>query len=111
MRIRELVLIVLHYISRLSIVESIPDGLEYGNGTIRFNSTYEAWSQLIKFAEKKIDIIAFYWTLRSEDVSTKNFESAWKGEEIFRKLLDAGNNLIKYKQSFQDFHMTSLHML
>lgn len=62
----------------------------YPNTSQRFMSTFEAWEQLIKSAEKTIELGSFYWTLRGVDVV--NHSSAWEGERIFDDLLDAGIN-------------------
>lgn len=70
------------------MVESIPEGLVYPDGSPSFISTYEAWNQLIKISSGSIDIGSFYWTLRGADFY--NHSSAWQGESIFKNLLTAG---------------------
>lgn len=51
-------------------------------------STFDAWSELLKLAKNTLDIGSFYWTLRGADFY--NHSSAWEGEEIFDKILEAG---------------------
>lgn len=72
------------------MVESIPEGLIYPDGSPKFMSTFDAWQHLILLAEKSIDIGSFYWTMRGEDVVPH--PSAWQGEKIFKLLLDKGIN-------------------
>ncbi|XP_055547014.1 5'-3' exonuclease PLD3-like [Wyeomyia smithii] len=74
----------------IQIVESIPDGLIYPDGSPTFLSTYDAWKTLIGLATRTIEIGSFYWTLRGEDVY--NHSSAWQGEDIFKQLLETGLN-------------------
>ena len=62
---------------RISIVESIPENLTYPTQSPLHPSTYEAWMQLIKSANKSIDIAAFYWTLQSPDVKFQD-PSDWQ---------------------------------
>lgn len=70
------------------MVESIPEGLNYTDGSPAFLSTYDAWNRLIDMANESIDIGSFYWTLRGRDFY--NHSSAWQGENIFNNLLTAG---------------------
>ncbi|XP_037920584.1 5'-3' exonuclease PLD3-like isoform X2 [Hermetia illucens] len=75
-------------VCRMQLVESIPEGLDYPDGSPKFPSTYEAWKTLIGLANKSIDIGSFYWTLRGSDVY--NHSSAWQGEKIFQQILNSG---------------------
>lgn len=72
----------------IELVESIPEGLIYPDGSPVFQSTYEAWIRLIELSNKTIDIGSFYWTLRGDE--TFNHSSAWQGESIYQNLLLAG---------------------
>lgn len=72
----------------IQLVESIPEGLNYPDGSPKFLSTFEAWGSLIALANKSIDIGSFYWSLRGSDVY--NHSSAWQGEKIFQQLLNSG---------------------
>lgn len=78
----------MYAIIRIELVESIPEGLVYPDGSPLFLSTYEAWNKLIGLATKTINIGSFYWTLRGADFY--NHSSAWQGETIFKNLLTAG---------------------
>lgn len=69
-------------------MESIPEGMTFSDDSPSFTSTYDAWNNLIKMAERKIDIGSFYWSLRGADFY--NHSSAWQGENIFKNLLIAG---------------------
>lgn len=73
---------------RIELVESVPEGLVYPDGSPSFLSTFEAWNRLLELANKTIDIGSFYWTLRGAD--TYNHTSAWQGEHIFERLLAIG---------------------
>lgn len=53
---------------RISLVESIPNGMIYANGTTPYPSTYDTWMNLINNAQNSIEIASLYWTLRSSDV-------------------------------------------
>lgn len=58
-----------------TLVESIPEGLVYPNQTIQ-PSIFDSWLHLIDVAEHSIDIAAFYWSLKGEDVVPD--PTAWK---------------------------------
>ena len=70
------------------MVESIPEGLVYPDGSVSFKSTYDAWNRLIALANKTLDIGALYWTLRGQDFY--NHSSDWQGENVFKNILAAG---------------------
>lgn len=72
---------------RIDLVESIPEGLTYPPDAPKFLSTYDAWDQLINISQSSIEIASLYWTLRGADVYPH--PSAWQGEDIFNKLMDA----------------------
>ncbi|XP_044281359.1 5'-3' exonuclease PLD3 isoform X1 [Varanus komodoensis] len=71
---------------RIVLVESIPEGVTYGdNGTLS-PSTFEAWLKLLRDARSTVDIASFYWTLRNEDTHTQD-PSAGQGEDVLAELL------------------------
>lgn len=72
----------------MRIVESIPEGLVYPDGSPKFMSTYDAWQRLINASEASIDIGSFYWSLRSDEVA--NHSSSASGQAIFDALLKYG---------------------
>ncbi|KAH8410343.1 hypothetical protein KR009_012353 [Drosophila setifemur] len=71
----------------IQLVETIPIGLTYPEGSPRFLSTYEAWLQLMEGAKSSLDIASFYWTLKPEDTPGETDNSTQPGEDIFAKLL------------------------
>jgi phospholipase D3/4 len=76
---------------RIAIVESIPDNLTYEAGSPVHMSTFDAWMQMINSASETIDIAAFYWTLRSSDVSFMD-PSDWKGRAVLNGLISAARD-------------------
>lgn len=83
---------VLHYLPlvpfSISLVESIPQGLSFPNGSAIYPSTYKAWMNLITAANTSIEIASFYWTLRMTDVYPD--ASSAQGEQVFQALLKKG---------------------
>ena len=67
----------------IQIVESIPEGLTF-NSSINNMRTFEAWSNLIEFAEDTIEVAGMYWSLRGSDIWED--QSDWAGEHIFSQL-------------------------
>ncbi|KAK9885948.1 hypothetical protein WA026_013823 [Henosepilachna vigintioctopunctata] len=74
----------------LHLVETIPDGLIFENGSINNPSTYNTWLELINLAHERIEIASLYWTLRQSEVYPD--PSSIKGENIFQALLKAGTD-------------------
>lgn len=66
-------------VSRLSIVESIPENLTYSAGSPSHYSTYQSWMDLLAAARSSVDIAAYYWTLQGRgkvtDVTDKEVRS------------------------------------
>ncbi|XP_022224436.2 5'-3' exonuclease PLD3 [Drosophila obscura] len=79
------------YDCKIQLVESIPIGLNYSDGSPRFLSTFEAWQQLLDSAKESLDIASFYWTLRAQDTPGVNDTSTQQGEEIFKRFLNNRN--------------------
>lgn len=52
----------------ISLVESIPIGLNYSNSSVIHRGTYQTWKELIESAQSTIEIGSYYWTLRREDI-------------------------------------------
>ena len=69
------------YIYRLTIVESIPENLTFPAGSPSHPSTFDAWRNLLDIANKTIDIVALYWTLRGKDLYED--PSDWQVREIY----------------------------
>ncbi|KAL0100167.1 hypothetical protein PUN28_019537 [Cardiocondyla obscurior] len=74
----------------ISLVESIPAGLNYSNNTAQHETTYDSWMNLIGMAQDTIEIASLYWTMKREDVFPD--DSAKMGEEVFQSLLEAGRD-------------------
>ena len=64
------------YLHRMSLVESIPEGLTY-NESLTHLSTYDAWVHLINSAEERIEIGSYYWTLQTSNLSSADKVSCW----------------------------------
>lgn len=73
---------------RFTLVESIPDGMSYRNGTTPYPTTFQVWSDMISNAKDRIEIASYYWTLRDGDV--QKYPGSDEGEKIFQALLTAG---------------------
>ncbi|XP_034473010.1 5'-3' exonuclease PLD3 [Drosophila innubila] len=73
---------------QLQLVETLPIGLNYSQGSPNFLSTFEAWQLLLDKAKASIDIAAPYWTLRGLDI---NDTSTRPGEQLFQRLLSNGD--------------------
>lgn len=52
----------------ISLVETLPIGLNYTNHTIQYESIYDSWMDLIEMAQETIEIASLYWTMKREDV-------------------------------------------
>lgn len=81
---------------RITLVESIPEGLTYPNKTIQ-PSIFDSWLRLIDMAEDSIDIASFYWSLNGEDVVPH--PSAWKVYLILKCQL---KNVFKFLKYFRE---------
>lgn len=83
---------------RFTLVESIPQGMSYRNGSTPFPSTFKVWSDMIQDANKSLEIASFYWTLRDSDVkkffmgvNRDKYPGSDEGEQIFKDILEAGS--------------------
>lgn len=85
-----IVVLFTQFIFRFSLIESIPEGLNYTDDSPKFPSTYEVWMNLITNAHVSIDIASFYWTLRNSEPHIPKNPSSQHGENIFQALLKAG---------------------
>ncbi|KAI1722873.1 PLD-like domain-containing protein [Ditylenchus destructor] len=75
------------------LIETIPTGMEFSNFPNANTSTFAAWKDLLQNAEKSVDIVAFYWTLRDET----NYETSWQGAEIYNELISAAERNVKLR--------------
>ncbi|XP_042295682.1 5'-3' exonuclease PLD3 [Sceloporus undulatus] len=71
---------------RITLLESIPEGLTYDDNSTINPSIFEGWRKLLGDARSTLDIASFYWTLTNEDIHTQD-PSASQGEEILAELL------------------------
>lgn len=88
----------------MTLVESIPDGLTYPNGSVHFPPTYEIWDHLITLAESTIEIGSLYWTLKNNEIWPD--PSSQRGQDLFDRLLEVGtrtNVKIKIAQNWPSY--------
>ncbi|KAM7398906.1 hypothetical protein PAMP_018211 [Pampus punctatissimus] len=76
---------------KISLVESIPEGLEFNSSTTH-PSIYQTWLSLISEARSSVDIASFYWTLTNKDTHTDE-PTAYQGETILKKLAELSGKL------------------
>uniref|UniRef100_A0ABD2XDW7 PLD phosphodiesterase domain-containing protein n=1 Tax=Trichogramma kaykai TaxID=54128 RepID=A0ABD2XDW7_9HYME len=75
---------------RLGLVESIPIGLAYPNGSAEHPTTFATWMDLIGMARNSVEIASLYWTMNREDIYPD--DSAYEGEAVLKALLEAGRD-------------------
>ncbi|GAB1866559.1 Phospholipase D3 [Camponotus japonicus] len=75
----------------ISLVETIPIGMNYNNNTARHKTIHDSWMDLIGMAQESIEIASLYWTMKREDVVPSD-NSAQNGEQVFQALLEAGRD-------------------
>lgn len=71
---------------RIVLVESIPEGMSFSDGSVPNPSTFSTWMNLLGTASRSLDIASFYWTMTNEDTQTHE-PSAAQGEQILEELL------------------------
>ncbi|XP_010073863.1 PREDICTED: phospholipase D3 [Pterocles gutturalis] len=71
---------------RIVLVESIPEGMTFGDGSVPNPSTFSTWMNLLGTVTRSLDIASFYWTLTNEDTRTHE-PSPTQGEQILDELL------------------------
>ncbi|KAJ8014826.1 hypothetical protein DPEC_G00019780 [Dallia pectoralis] len=71
---------------RVSLVESIPEGLVYPSGSTYLPSISKTWIHLLNGANSSVDIAAFYLTLRASELGISE-PSAGQGKEVFKHLM------------------------
>jgi phospholipase D3/4 len=65
----------------------------YPNTAPRHRSTYNAWTELLRRAEKSVDIVAVYWNMRDKT----GYKTAWQGEEVFNLLIETAKRGVKIR--------------
>lgn len=58
-------------VSRVTLVESLPEGLSYQSFSPTQQSIADRWLQLLGEAERSVNIAAFYFTLRGSDTDSE----------------------------------------
>lgn len=53
---------------RLTLVESLPEGMRFPHDSPHLQSISQTWSNLLSRANSSLDIAAFYLTLRDSDI-------------------------------------------
>jgi len=61
---------IIFCLSRISVVESIPEGLIFNDSsrTETHLRTYNSWLTLIQLAKTEIDIGSYYWSLQEKHI-------------------------------------------
>ncbi|XP_029503459.2 uncharacterized protein pld7 isoform X1 [Oncorhynchus nerka] len=72
---------------RVSLVESIPEGLFYSLDSSSLPSISDTWTNLLTRANSSVDIAAFYFTLRDTDLGFTE-PSAEQGKQVFKQLME-----------------------
>ncbi|CAB1337578.1 unnamed protein product [Coregonus sp. 'balchen'] len=72
---------------RVSLVESVPEGLFYPPDSSSLPSISETWTNLLTRANRSVDIAAFYFTLRDTDLGLTE-PSAVQGKQVFKQLME-----------------------
>lgn len=70
---------------RLTLVESLPEGMHFPSGSPRLQSISHTWKNLLDQANSSVDIAAFYFTLRDLDTGITD-PSSMEGKELFNRL-------------------------
>lgn len=64
------VLAPLNFRHRIVLVESIPEGMTFSDGSVPNPSTFSTWMNLLGTVTRSLDIASFYWTMTNEDTRT-----------------------------------------
>ncbi|XP_049511378.1 5'-3' exonuclease PLD3-like [Dermacentor silvarum] len=72
-----------------TVVETMPEGLNFSSECPEHLSTFDAWRELINVSTSEIKIASFYWTL-SDNLTA--YPSSSLGAQIYHDLLHAGAN-------------------
>ncbi|KAJ8338441.1 hypothetical protein SKAU_G00374070 [Synaphobranchus kaupii] len=77
-----------------ALVESLPEGLAFSDGSPVLPSISQAWAQLLNQAESAVSIAAFYFSLRASDQGLTD-KSALQGEQVFDQLMKLQSRGVK----------------
>ncbi|XP_078286990.1 5'-3' exonuclease PLD3 isoform X2 [Rhinoraja longicauda] len=67
------------------LVESIPEGMQFGPNFTGNPSIYEGWMKLLGEARSSVDVASFYWTLANSDTKT-TVPTAAQGEAVLKEM-------------------------
>ncbi|KAK2891277.1 hypothetical protein Q8A67_013920 [Cirrhinus molitorella] len=81
---------------RLTLVESVPEGLSFPSGSPHLPSIAETWTKLLNKANRSVHIGAFYFTLRDSDLGLME-PSSVLGKKVFNQLKQLEPNGVKLK--------------
>ncbi|KAL1245105.1 5'-3' exonuclease PLD3 [Trichinella spiralis] len=73
---------------RISLVESIPMGMQFAVNLSFVESTYDTWRELLAISENSVHIGAFYWSLRAKDMLADDSDA--QGTDLFNLLEKVG---------------------
>lgn len=81
---------------RLSLVESVPEGVSFPSESPHLSSISDAWSNLLNTANNSVHIAAFYFTLRDSDLGLTE-PSSVLGQKVFDQLKQLEPKGVKLK--------------
>ncbi|XP_016422425.1 phospholipase D3-like [Sinocyclocheilus rhinocerous] len=81
---------------RLTIVESVPEGLSFPSGSPHLQNISDTWTNLLNKANRSVHIGAFYFTLRDSDLGLTE-PSSVLGKKVFNQLKQLEPKGVKLK--------------
>ncbi|XP_059377311.1 5'-3' exonuclease PLD3-like isoform X1 [Carassius carassius] len=81
---------------KLTLVESVPEGLRFPSGSPHLPSISDTWINLLNKANRSVHIGAFYFTLRDSDLGLTE-PSSVLGKKVFERLKKLEPNGVKLK--------------
>ncbi|XP_067312732.1 5'-3' exonuclease PLD3 isoform X2 [Pseudorasbora parva] len=81
---------------RLTLVESVPEGLSFPSGSPYLPSISDTWTNLLNIANSSVHIGAFYFTLRDSDMGLTE-PSSVLGKKVFNHLKQLEPKGVKLK--------------
>uniref|UniRef100_A0A8C3KU17 5'-3' exonuclease PLD3 n=1 Tax=Calidris pygmaea TaxID=425635 RepID=A0A8C3KU17_9CHAR len=66
-------------VGQIVLVETIPEGMTFGEGSPSNPSTFFTWMNLLATVNRSLDIASFYWTMTNEDTGTHQPSAAQVG--------------------------------
>ncbi|XP_016310945.1 phospholipase D3-like isoform X2 [Sinocyclocheilus anshuiensis] len=81
---------------RLTLVESVPEGLSFPSGSPHLQSISDTWTNLLNKANRSVHIGAFYFTLRDSDLGLTE-PSSVLGKKVFNQLKQLEPKGVKLK--------------